>query len=176
MHNQGCCSRCMFECIVRTLLEAAFDLMGWPKWVQSADRACITTIFWTQEVPTWRALGPNKARVDQSDLRVSSVFHKEYLGLQDLDRKSTKNWLKWHSTSWECKEVAWSDSRPHESGSKGSNMQNVRGLLLFIEHRRGHHGAAQVANVPTWIAQGAKLDHMGSDFRCKNEVRTTRNC
>ena len=59
--------------------------------------------------------GPSKARPGQSDLRVGSVFHKEYLGLQDLDRKSTKMWievafdllrvqrggLKWQSTSWE---------------------------------------------------------------------------
>ena len=87
-----------------------------------------------------------------------------------------KDCLKWPSTSWECREVAWSDRRPHESGPKWSSMQNVQGLLIFIEHRRGHHGAAQVANVPTWIAQGAKMDHIGSDFRCQTEVRTTRNC
>ena len=60
-------------------------------------------------------LGPSKDRTRQSDLRVGSVFHKEYLGLQDLDRKSTKMWievafdllrvqrggLKWPSTSRE---------------------------------------------------------------------------
>ena len=61
--------------------------------------------------------------------------------------------LKWPSTSWE-----W---------TKRSSMQNVRGLLLLFEHRRGHHGAAQVANVPTWIVQSANLEHMNSYFRCQ---------
>ena len=71
--------------------------------------------FWTQEMPTGWVLGPSKDRTRQSDLRVGSAFHKEYLSLQDLDRKSTKMWievafdllrvqrggLKWPSTSWE---------------------------------------------------------------------------
>ena len=71
--------------------------------------------FWTQEMPTGWVLGPNKDRSRQSDLRVGSVFHKEYSSLQDLNRKSTKMWievaldvlrvqrggLKWPSTSWE---------------------------------------------------------------------------
>ena len=160
MHNQGCCSRCMFECIVRTLLEAAFDLMGWPKWVQNANRAGITTIFWTQEVPTWRALGPNKARVDQSDLRVSSVFHKEYLGLQDLDRKSTKRWievafdhmrvkrcgLKWPSTSsgWskgvqdaKCARITtiyWTQERSPRSRTSHKRTHMSRSKCKFGAH------------------------------------------
>ena len=85
----------------------------WPKRVQNADRAGIATIFWTPEVPTGGILGPSKAQAAQPDLDRTSVFHKEYLGLQDLDRKSTKRWievafdhmrvkrcgLKWPSTS-----------------------------------------------------------------------------
>ena len=85
------------------------------KWAQYANCAKISNIFWTQEMPTRWVLGPSKDRTRQSDLRVGSVFHKEYLGLQDLDRKSTKMWievafdllrvqrcgLKWPSTSWE---------------------------------------------------------------------------
>jgi hypothetical protein len=39
-------------------------------------------------------LGPSKARPGQSDLRVGSVFHKEYLGFNDLAKKSTKRWLE----------------------------------------------------------------------------------
>ena len=87
----------------------------WSKVVQNANCVGSTTIFRTQEVPTWSTLELSRARASQSDLRVSSVFHKEYLGLQDLDRKSTKMWievafdllrvqrggLKWPSTSWE---------------------------------------------------------------------------
>ena len=37
-------------------------------------------------------------------------------------------------------------------------------------------GANKVADVPTGVVQDAILDHMGSDFRCQNEVMTTRNC
>ena len=32
------------------------------------------------------------------------------------------------------------------------------------------------ADAPTSVAQDAMLDHMGSDFRCQNEVMTTKNC
>ena len=37
-------------------------------------------------------------------------------------------------------------------------------------------GAAKVADVAASVAQDAMLDHMGSEFRCQNEVMTTRNC
>ena len=37
-------------------------------------------------------------------------------------------------------------------------------------------GAHKVADVLTRVVQDAILDHMGSDFRCQNEVMTTRNC
>ena len=37
-------------------------------------------------------------------------------------------------------------------------------------------GANKVADVATSVVQDAILDHMGSDFRCQNEVGTTKNC
>ena len=37
-------------------------------------------------------------------------------------------------------------------------------------------GANKVADVPTCVVQDAILDHMGPDFRCQNEVMTTKNC
>ena len=37
-------------------------------------------------------------------------------------------------------------------------------------------GAHKVADVLTCVVRDAILDHMGSDFRCQNEVMTTRNC
>ena len=37
-------------------------------------------------------------------------------------------------------------------------------------------GGNKVADVPTCVVQDAILDHMGSDFRCQNEVRTSKNC
>ena len=37
---------------------------------------------------------PNKARPGQSDIRIGSVFHKEYLGFHDLVKKSAKIWLE----------------------------------------------------------------------------------
>ena len=45
-------------------------------------------------MPTGWILGPSKARPGQSDLRVGSVFNKEYLGFNDLAKKSTKRWLE----------------------------------------------------------------------------------
>ena len=36
----------------------------------------------------------SKARPGQSVLRVSSVFNKEYLGFNDLAKKSAKRWLE----------------------------------------------------------------------------------
>ena len=87
--------------------------------------------FLTQEVPTGWILEPSKARAVQCDLRVGSVFHKEYLGLQDLDRKSTKMWievafdllrvqrggLKWPSTSWE-----WTKGVQHAKYERITNI------------------------------------------------------
>ena len=37
-------------------------------------------------------------------------------------------------------------------------------------------GDNKVADVPTCVVQDAILDHMGLDFRCQNEVMTTKNC
>ena len=47
-------------------------------------------------------------------------------------------------------------------------------LFLYINLNEG--GANKVADVPTGVVQDAILDHMGSDFRCQNEVMTTKNC
>ena len=45
------------------------------------------------------------------------------------------------------------------------------GYIIFSEE-----GANKVADVPTCVVQDAFLDHMGSDFRCRNGVMTTKNC
>ncbi len=45
--------------------------------------------------------------------------------------------------------------------------------FLFI--KLSEEGVHRVADVDTSVAQDASLDHMGSDFRCENEVMTTRN-
>ena len=90
-----------------------------------------------------------------------------YVGLRWGENRQRDD-LKWPSTSWDCKEVAWSDRRSHESGPEWSSMRNVNGLLILFEHRRGHHGAAQVANVPTWIVQSANVDHTGSDVKMRS--------
>ena len=37
-------------------------------------------------------------------------------------------------------------------------------------------GVHRVADVTTSVVQDAMLDHMGLDFRCQNEVMTTKNC
>ena len=47
-------------------------------------------------------------------------------------------------------------------------------LFLFIILNEG--GDHRVADVTTGVVQDAMLDHVGSDFRCQNEVMTTRNC
>ena len=47
---------------------------------------------------------------------------------------------------------------------------------LFLYINLNGEGAHKVADVPTSVVQDAILDHMGSDFRCQNEVMTTKNC
>ena len=47
---------------------------------------------------------------------------------------------------------------------------------LFLCMNLSEEGAHKVADVPTGVVQDAILDHMGSDFRCQNEVMTTKNC
>ena len=47
---------------------------------------------------------------------------------------------------------------------------------LFLCIKLSEEGVHRVADVDTSAAQEAILDHMGSDFRCQNEVMTTRNC
>ena len=49
-------------------------------------------------------------------------------------------------------------------------------VLLFCYIILSEGGANKVADVPTCVVQDAILDHMGSDFRCQNEVMTTKNC
>ena len=46
----------------------------------------------------------------------------------------------------------------------------------FLHIVLSEKGANKVANVLTSVVQDAMLDHMGSDFRCQNEITTTRNC
>ena len=48
-------------------------------------------------------------------------------------------------------------------------------MLVFVV-KVNEEGTQKVADVPTSVVQDAMLDHMGSDFRCQNEVRTTKNC
>ena len=45
--------------------------------------------------------------------------------------------------------------------------------FLFI--KLSEEGTPKFADVAASVAQDAILDHMGSDFRCQNEVRTTKN-
>ena len=47
---------------------------------------------------------------------------------------------------------------------------------LFLCIKLNEEGTQKVADVPTGVVEDAILDHMGSDFRCQNEVMTTRNC
>ena len=47
-------------------------------------------------------------------------------------------------------------------------------LLLCIKLEE--EGTRKVADVAASVAQDAILEHMGSDFRCQNEVMTTKNC
>ena len=47
---------------------------------------------------------------------------------------------------------------------------------LFLYINLSEEGAHKVADVATSVVQDAILDHMGSDFRCQNEVMTTKNC
>ena len=47
---------------------------------------------------------------------------------------------------------------------------------LFLYIKLSEEGTQKVADVPTGVVQDAMLDHMGSDFRCQNEVMTTKNC
>ena len=46
--------------------------------------------------------------------------------------------------------------------------------FIILSKERGQQGRR--SGVPTSVVQDAILDHMGSDFRCQNEVMTTRNC
>ena len=48
-------------------------------------------------------------------------------------------------------------------------------MLVFVV-KLNEEGAQKVADLRTSVAQDAMLDHMGSDFRCQNEVMTTKNC
>ena len=47
---------------------------------------------------------------------------------------------------------------------------------LFLCIKLSEEGADKVADIPKGVTQDAILDHTGSDFRCLNEVRTTKNC
>ena len=47
---------------------------------------------------------------------------------------------------------------------------------LFVHIKLREEEAPKFADVTASVAQDAMLDHMGSDFRCQNEVMTTKNC
>ena len=61
---------------------------------QNANCERITTIFLNTRGAHRVDFGTSKARPGQSVLRVSSVFNKEYLGFNDLAKKSAKRWLE----------------------------------------------------------------------------------
>ena len=46
---------------------------------------------------------------------------------------------------------------------------------LFCYIKLNEERTHKVADIATNVAQDAILDHMGSDFRCENEVMTTKN-
>ena len=53
-----------------------------------------TTLLWARKEATRWILGTSKARAGQCHPRVGSVFNKEYLGFNDLAKKSAKRLLE----------------------------------------------------------------------------------
>ena len=50
------------------------------------------------------------------------------------------------------------------------------GKCLFLYIKVNEEETHKVPDVLTSVVRDAILDHMGSDFRCQNEVMTTKNC
>ena len=66
----------------------------------------------------------------------------------------------------QCK--AWEHTRAAPWLLCGSNC-------LFLYTELNEQGADKVADIPTGVAQDVSLGNTGSDSRCQNEVRTTKN-
>ena len=51
-------------------------------------------------------------------------------------------------------------------------------LESVVKHSipRGHHGDTEVAEVATRVVKGEILDHISTNFGCRRELMTTRNC
>ena len=78
-----------------------------------------------------------------------------------------------------CNEIAMQGIGTHKNGSLAAIWLEM--LVMFIKlNEEGAHKVkfrgCKVADVSTSVVQDAILDHMGSDFRCQNEVMNTRNC
>ena len=71
-----------------------------------------------------------------------------------------------------CNEIAMQGIGAHKNGSLAAMWLEM--LVLCTE--LNEQGAQKVADLPTSVVQDAILDDMGSDFRCQNEVRATKNC
>ena len=71
-----------------------------------------------------------------------------------------------------CNEIAMQGIGTHKNGPLAPMWLE---MLVFV-NKLNEEGTQKVADVPTSVVQDAMLDHMGSDFRCQNEVMTTRNC
>ena len=102
-----------------------------------------------------------EAHAGQPPLDRTSVFHLEYLGLQDLARKSTKRFV----------EVAFDLMRVDQRGPACKMCRDYYYYLNTGEVNTEPHKSQMYR-----IVQSANLEHMNSDVRCQNEVRTTRNC
>ena len=62
--------------------------------------------------------------------------------------------------------------RAHKNGSLAAMRMN---MLVFLYIKLKEEETGKVADVPTSVAQDASLDHTDSEFRCQNEVMTTKN-
>ena len=71
---------------------------------------------------------------------------------------------RWH---WQCKAL-------ERIISALTKMCGWNCLFLYIN--LNEEGAYKGADIHTGVTQDAIWDHTGSDFRCLNEVRTTKNC
>ena len=70
-----------------------------------------------------------------------------------------------------CNETATQGIGTHKDGHLAAMWLEM--LVLCI--KLNEEGAQKVADLRTSVAQDAILDHMGSDFRCQNEVMTAKN-
>ena len=71
-----------------------------------------------------------------------------------------------------CNEIAMQGIVSHKNRLLAAMWLELHVLFNILSEE----GANKVADVPTGVVQDAMLDHMGPDFRCQNEVMTTKNC